>query len=297
MELFDRQCRLGIGRNGGIGFEVGAVQGTGIPIHIKFDIEKADCESPNTAKISVWNLSPEHLAELDKKDCCVVLRAGYGSNLSLIFTGTVTSSSTTLEGADSMTEIEAADGRTELRDSHLSVSYAAGTSTDTIYRDISSKMGAPITLSTGASTAGKSMGNGFSFVGSTKDMLKRLTSYDGSNWTMQDGVIQVTRPGEPISQRCFELNAGSGLLGIPKKVNSSATASDQESATVTDSATAQTGYEITYLMNVAIGVNSYVHITSRTMTGYFRVQKVAISGDNVEGDWQCTATVVEVKCQ
>lgn len=295
MELFDRQCRLGIGGSGGIGFEVGAVQGTGIPVHIKFDIEKADCESPNTAKISVWNLSPEHLAELDKKDCHVVLRAGYGSNLSLVFTGAVTSSSTTLEGADTLTEIEAADGRVELRDSYLSVSYAAGTSTDAIYRDISSKMGSPVTLSKGASNSGKSMGKGFSFVGSARDMLKRLTSYDGSNWTMQDGVIQVTRPGEPVSQRCFELNAGSGLLGVPKKVNSSATASDQEAATVTESSTAQTGYEITYLLNVAIGVNSYVHITSGIVTGYFRVQKVSITGDNVEGDWQCTATVMEVK--
>ena len=90
MRLFDRQVRVAIGEGGGPGYEIGASAANGIPIHVKFSFEKADVESPNTGKVTIWNLNKEHLAELEKQDCIVVVRAGYGSNLTEAFSGTVT---------------------------------------------------------------------------------------------------------------------------------------------------------------------------------------------------------------
>ena len=295
MVLFDRQCRVIIGRGGETGFEIGASSYNGIPLHIRFEFEKADVESPNTGKVTVWNLNREHLAELEKKDCLIIVKAGYGSNLSQAFVGTVTNASTTKEGADRMTEIEIADCRVELRDTSLSVSYAPGIRTDMIYKDVATKMGIPITFSEKAKTELSKMSSGLSFVGGAKDILKRLSKIDGNCWTIQDGILQITKPGEPITLTGYELNASSGLIGLPKRVNQSASASDANATTITDSETAQLGWEITYLMNLSIGVNSYVHITSEMVTGYFRVQKISIAGDNYEGDWMCTATVLEVK--
>ncbi len=299
MTLFDRQARVSIGEGGGSGFEVGAAACNGIPLHIKFAFEKADVESPNTGKVTVWNLSPEHLAALEKNDCVVIVRAGYGGNLSQAFAGTVTQASTTKEGADQMTEIELADSMVELRDTSLSVSYAEGTTTDIIWQDVAGKMGLPVSCSAGAMEKPTPMANGFSFVGSSKNLMKRLARIDGIQWTIQDGVLQVTKPGEPISLSCYELSAASGLIGLPKRVNLSASSGSSTGSGTGEAAgkreTAQLGWEVTYLMNLAIGVNSYVHVTSRTVTGYFRVQKVSIDGDNYEGDWQCTATLLEVK--
>ena len=54
------------------------------------------------------------------------------------------------------------------------------------------------------------------------------------------------------------------------------------------------GYEVVYLMNGAIGVNDLVKLESEEVTGIFRVYKLVIDGDNIEGDWQCTAQLVEV---
>ena len=53
MVLFDRQCRVIIGRGGETGFEIGASSYNGIPLHIRFEFEKADVESPNTGKVTV----------------------------------------------------------------------------------------------------------------------------------------------------------------------------------------------------------------------------------------------------
>lgn len=297
MRLFDRQVRVAIGEGGGPGFEIGAAAANGIPLHVKFSFEKADVESPNTGKVTVWNLSKEHLAELEKKDCAVSVRAGYAGSIMPAFEGTVTHASTIKEGADRMTEIELASGMVELRDAGFSMSYAKGTKTEAIYQEIASKMGLPLTASPTAMENPTLLTAGFSFIGGAKNLLNRITRIDGINWTIQDGVLQLLKPEEPISTNCFELNAASGLIGIPKRVNSSAGGGSSKGGFETaDSGgeTAQLGWEVTYFMNLAIGVNSYVHISSEAVDGYFRVQKIAIEGDNYEGDFLCRATVLEV---
>lgn len=297
MRLFDRQVRVAIGEGGGSGFEIGAAGENGIPLHVKFSFEKADVESPNTGKVTVWNLNKEHLAELEKKDCLVIVLAGYADNITEAFKGTVTHASTTKEGADRMTEIELSSNMVELRDTVFSLSYAAGTKTEVIYQEIAAQMGLPLSCSANAMGNPTILSSGFSFVGGAKDLLNRLTRMDGINWTIQDGVLQLLKSNEPVSMNCYELNAGSGLIGMPKRVNiASGSGSSKGGSETADNSgeTAQLGWEVTYLMNLAIGVNSYIHISSEAVNGYFRVQKVSIDGDNYEGDWQCRATVLEV---
>lgn len=297
MRLFDRQVRVTIGEGGGAGFEIGAPGADGIPLHVKFSFEKADVENPNTGKVTVWNLNREHLAELEKKDCVVAVKAGYADSISEAFAGTVTRASTTKEGADCMTEIELASCMVELRDTGLSLSYAEGTKTDVIYQEIAAQMGLPVSCSAGVMGQTTVLAAGFSFVGGAKNLLNRLTRMDGINWTIQDGVLQLLKQGEPISVNCYELNAGSGLVGVPKRVNISAGSGSSKGGSEradSGSESAQLGWEVTYLMNLAIGVNSYIHISSEAVDGYFRVQKISIDGDNYEGDWQCRATVLEV---
>lgn len=297
MRLFDRQVRVAIGESGGSGFEIGAAGADGIPLHVKFSFEKADVENPNTGKVTIWNLNKEHLAALEKKDCIVAVRAGYAGSISEAFQGTVTHASTTKEGADCMTEIELSSGMVELRDTDFSLSYAEGTKTDVIYQEAAAQMGLPLSSSAGAVERPTVLTAGFSFVGGAKSLLNRVTRMDGINWTIQDGVLQLLKPGEPISMNCYELNAQSGLIGVPKRVNISAGSGSSKGGSETAQAggeSAQLGWEVTYLMNLAIGVNSYIHISSEAVNGYFRVQKISIDGDNYEGDWQCKATVLEV---
>ena len=50
-----------------------------------------------------------------------------------------------------------------------------------------------------------------------------------------------------------------------------------------------------YFLNGAIGVNDTVQLKSDRASGYFRVHKVTIDGDNMEGDWICTAQLVRIK--
>ena len=44
-----------------------------------------------------------------------------------------------------------------------------------------------------------------------------------------------------------------------------------------------------------IGVNDAIELKSTIANGYFRVHKVTIDGDNLEGDWICTAQLLKIK--
>lgn len=286
-ENFLRTYTMKCGKMKSKGFMIGNIHNaTETTLHVSFSVEKCDVESPNTAKVQVWNLSDENLKILDGKDCIVELKAGYGNNNALILVGNVTSVITTPENADQMTEIEVMDGRVELRDTTISISINGSVNCKDVYKKIASKMGLPITFAGDLSF--KKMPNGFSYTGKAKNALQKIAKYCGHRWTIQNQTIQITWPGRAISARGFLLNSDTGLISIPKRITIGSTSDKEES---------QTGWEVEYFLNGAIGVNDVVKIQSSTANGYFRVYKVTIDGDNMEGDWVCTAQLLEIKAQ
>jgi hypothetical protein len=147
-------------------------------------------------------------------------------------------------------------------------------------------MGLPVTFAGDLSF--KTMPNGFSYTGKAKNALQKIAQYCGHSWSIQNQILQFTWPGRAINTRGFLLNASSGLISIPKRITI---------GTTSDSNGSQTGWEVEYFLNGAIGVNDIVNIQSSTANGYYRVHKVTIDGDNIEGDWICTAQLLEIKAQ
>ena len=221
MRNFDRQYRFSAGPAGGTGFEVGATsRSQPTALHISFSVQKADTESQNTGKITLWNLSPAQLATLNEKDCVVVLKAGYGSHMPLVFTGAVSFIQTSIDGADRMTEIEAVDGRIEIRDTYVSVSYSGVINTKTVIDDIAKEMGVTVTYSYNAEFV--DLPNGFSFVGQAKNALDKACASNGLSWSIQNGILQVKKLKDTMSQEVFLLTPETGLINVPKKISISA---------------------------------------------------------------------------
>jgi hypothetical protein len=278
---FDRQYRFSAGQAGGAGFEVGTADPVGL--HVYFNVQKVDASTANTSKITLWNLNPAHLAALNEKDCVVTLRAGYGSNMPLIFVGTITHIETVHDGSDRMTEMEAIDGRVVLRDTFVSLSYKGKTNTKKIMEDTAGQMGVAVTFSYNAEFS--DYPDGFSYIGPAKTVLDKTCAPTGLIWEIQNGVLQVKRKFDTMSREVYVISPSTGLIGIPKKLTKSAE---------NDTDKPEIGWEITYFMNGAIGVGDYVKIESETVTGFFRVDTVEHDGDNLEGDWLSTAKVYEV---
>ena len=281
---FDRQYRLSAGKAGKQGFEIGAISETQPrPLHISFSLQKTDLETQNTGKVTIWNLSKSHIAALNEKDCVLSLRAGYGKQLPLIFSGIVSFCSTTADGADIKSEIEVVDNLVQVRDTYIAVSYKGTVNWKTIFDDTAAQMGVAVSYSYNAKFA--DIHNGFTFVGKAKDIIKKGCSCCGLSWSLQNGVMQIKRPGDVMSKEVYLLNADSGLIGTPARVVVS-----EDEATGKNTM----GWDVEYLLNGSINIDDYVKLESRMVTGYFRVYSLDIQGDNISGDWMCKARLLEV---
>lgn len=277
-----RDYQFSAGQAGGSGFATNE-------LHINFSVEKSEVSAPNSAKISLWNLSDAHKAALEEKDCVVTLHAGYQGQMSLVLTGTVTNVVTEDDGADQKTTLDVLDGRKELRDSYATLSYLQPTDSKVILQDAAAKIGLPLMFSPKAQF--KEL-ESYSFVGLSKNVLDKVCESNNLTWTVQNGIIQITKPNEAISTVAHLISPQTGLIGSPKKL----TLSEKNSGNAPENSQknkANGGWEIRYFLNAAIGVNDLVKLQSKKASGVFRLKSVKMEGDNMNGDWLCTAQLVE----
>ncbi len=282
---FDREYRVAFGKAGQAGAEIGEKsKSQPVALHVNFSIERTDLETQNTGRLTIWNLNKQHLAALDEKDCVLSLKAGYKNRLALIFAGIVTSAVTSDDGADRKTEIEVVDNLVEIRDTYVTVSYVGKVNWKTIMDDVASQMGVAVNYSYNAEFV--DIPNGFSYVGLARNIMTKGCDCCGLVWSLQNGVMQVKKPGDVMSKEVYVLSPDSGLLGIPARVT--------EAAGETSDKT-NIGWDVEFFLNGAINIDDYVKLESKTVTGFFRVAKMIVQGDNISGDWICTARLMEVQ--
>ena len=277
---FDRQYRMIAGQAGATGFSIG--DGTA-PLHIAFSLQKTDLETQNTGRIEIWNLNPSHIAELERQNCVVSLRAWYGSNMPKIFSGIVSFASTIEDGADQKTTVELVDNLIPARDVYVTLSYKGLVNWQTIFGDVAGQIGVAISYSYNASFV--DIPNGFSYVGMAKNVLTKGCQCCGLSWSIQNGVLQVKRPGDSMTKNAYEISVDTGMIGSPEKV----TITSEE-----DSKKNVVGWEVRYFLNGAINVNDYVRLVSKRITGYFYVYSQEITGDNYSGDWMVKARLLQI---
>lgn len=281
---FDRQYRILAGPAGGSGFTIGDTDGgKAAPLHINFALQRSDLCSANTGRVTIWNLNDAHLAILNKENCVVSVKAGYGERIGHIFTGFVTCAYTSMDGADRMTEIDIADHLIQLRETYVTVSYKGTVSWKTIVDDTAAKLGVAVLYAHDVTFS--SVTNGFSFVGPAREILNKAVASNGLAWNLQNGVLHIKRANGTMNLSGYLISAETGMIGLPVRFREAATEEGQSDIV---------GWEVTYLMNGSINIGDYVRLESKMVKGYFGVYTIEYSGDNLAGDWYCKARLVEV---
>lgn len=281
LENFDRQYRVQVSPNNGGGFEFG---GEAFPLHISFSFQKADVITMNTGQISVWNLSPQQRAILidGEENCKLALWAGYGNRLFKIFSGLVSFSTTSMDGADLRTDIDVIDSLESYKDTYVNLSYSDVVSYETIIKDCVSQMGLPIETSYNVEFG--STENGLQYVGSGAEMLSKCCDCTDAAWTIQDGEVHVKKPNDTMNRNVKEISAETGMIEMPKRVIIAGS---------TETGDKIVGWDVKFLLNASIGVDDYIYLNSKEIQGYYRVYSMQYSGDNYSGEWVCTARLVE----
>lgn len=190
-----------------------------LPFTIEFDITRNTLTSANVCQIRIYNLAENTRNKIRHNSSdygnykSILLKAGYGNNLSTIFTGNISQAWSTREGVNYITQIECFDGGFAFVNGQINLQFPAGTPQKTVI----------------ASIAGQGLPNvAVGSIGSYPGQLSRGNSYSGNSM----GILgEITGGGAFIDNGKFNalgnneyvqsldgiqiINSASGLLGTP----------------------------------------------------------------------------------
>lgn len=240
-----------------------AVKFTGL--RVIFQVEKNLESNPNTAKISVYNLSAQARALAEKEKAVVILDVGYGENIEQLFYGDITRAYISRQGPDRVTTIECGDGSNALRSVHIDMSYAPGTDLKQVIKDVAQSF-----VDQGKVVMGSLLGiesekaqTGIALSGSSKRIMDNLTTKQGLEWSIQDNTLQILPTDEDSGLQAVLLTPETGLIGSPVKRE------------IQDGP----GIEFKALIQPRLVPGRLVKITSREVDGLYKLRSVSFAGD------------------
>jgi hypothetical protein len=215
--FFDRSVRLIIGKPGEVPREFGAVDGaTGAQLRIGFDVNKSKSKTPNKCKISIYNLTRDSAAYVCQDRNHVLLYAGYGENLSMLFSGEIRKGTqeTGVEGADRITTFEAAAGGQGYRSARINKSYASSVKMSEIITELAKSFGVKADLT---NIDDSTLESGFVATGRSADVMAQLARALKFDWYFSDDNKLVISPKNgPVADQVVLLSPSSGLVGYLK---------------------------------------------------------------------------------
>lgn len=271
------------------------------PTRISFDIQKDVKSEPNENTIKIYNLAESTRKAIEKQDLRCVLYAGYSeeNNTTLLASGDIATAYSYHEGADWVTEIYFIDGLVEIRDTAVSLGYAANVSSTVIVNDIAAKMGLKLVANNQLNE--RKWENGFSFYGAARKALDKVVAGTGLEWSVQNGELQIVDKGKPTKRQGVVLAKDSGLIGYPERTREAARAKSADSEDekkskrqkTTLSNQAKDGWNVKSLLLPQVNPADKVRLESLSVTGWFRAETVKHIGDSHSGDWVTELHLVE----
>jgi hypothetical protein len=258
---------------------VGTIQFTSLDF--AFRIEKSLKPEPNTCELDIFNLTPEHCAELAelapktgkqaKVGIPCKLEAGYEDATSLLWLGDLRTVQTTIEGPDRRTHLESGDGEKAWQNARLHVSYGAKTAIATVVRSLVRELGlAPGNVNkivNQLKIAGSAMfPSGITISGPASKALLDVARSADMELSVQDGAIQLLDRGKALAGQALKLNDETGLLDSPS-VDNEGTLSART------------------LLIKDVRPGTLIELDAEFVKGNFRVERCVYSGDTAGQDW------------
>lgn len=243
-------------------------------LRVSFKVTKSTGKEPNTLDLSITNLSEHSRANVKKKGVKVVLEAGYEeSGVGILFSGFSRTVDHVRDGPNWVTKIQCGDGETAFRYTRVSESFRPGVKLHQIVSYLVQQMGLnPGNAIDQAKKSGIAYAHGYSTSGRASLELARVLSAANMTYSIQDGELQVLRPGEAHHQVVI-LNKDSGLIGSPE--HGSPPMKTKKASTI----------KAKCLLQHRLRAGGQLQLDSESHKGLFKVLKLQHQGDTSAGDW------------
>ena len=233
---------------------------------------KASRQSYNTCQLTIYNLNAQHRAQLQEKNVRTSLMAGYVGSISQVFSGELQRASTVHDGTDWITTIKSGDGVRQSKSARMSKSFQGPIDPGKVLEAVAKEVGVGLgnvkekALEGGLRPALKEFSNGFVAHGKVEKVLRRVTKSMGYSYSIQDEQIVLLGPSETVPGTAVLLSPNTGLIGSPEPGEKGITKARS-------------------LLLPDLLPGRKVKIESLSVNGFFRVEKVVMTGDTWETDW------------
>lgn len=219
-------------------------------LRFTFRIKRGDIQTPNTADVRVYNVSPLTALSIEKEFTRLVIQAGYDGNYGVIFDGTIKQVRRGRESpTDTYLDITVADGDAAYNYSMSAFALAAGsTPNDRVSAILEAMALNGVVNGYVPDLGGNPLPRGKSVFAMSRDELRNIAFNAQSSWSIQDGklnMIPITAymPGQiPI------ITAATGMIGLPEQT--------------------QNGIRIKTLLNPNIKIGQVVKLDNQSIQEY-----------------------------
>lgn len=235
---------------------------------VTIDSDALDCEftipfdnntEANEAELIIYNLSYNTTNQL-KLGGSVTVKAGYGDDLGVIFTGTISDKQIVNEDTDRVITIKAIDGA-GLSECETEVSYCSGNTAQAILYDLCTQLGFPIAAF--QPIRDYTFDSDVNIDGSLMDAIEKYAGICGVSAYVCKGMVYI-QPLSASGTDVFSLSVETGLLSAEEYEQ------DQKNGDYEDTIR---GWELEMLLNHRIQTGSRIDLTSKRANGSYYVQE------------------------
>ncbi len=248
---------------------------------IAFKVTKTLQSTPNTAEVTISNLSEETRSQIESSNKILTLRAGYADEggAEVLFIGDVSRFVTEYQPPNIDFVMSCGDGEKKLATTLVSLSFAENASALSVLNSLASKLGTVVRIP--IPIVDSVLVNGFSFYGQARIGLTKICDRLKVSWSIQNQEIVILASKSIDSTIQILMNKDTGMIASPEKVE------DKKNK-------GKAGWKVKSLLNPKIQPGGQMQIKSRTANGTFKILSVDYTGDNWGNDFMCETEVISV---
>lgn len=190
----------------------------GKSLRVEFKIERSSSKEPNSSTITIFNLSPDARAKLQKKGNKVTLEAGYDdSGQSRIFRGDLRTCDHKLANGDWMSTLHLGDGERSYKFARVQQSFAPGATAKDVLRYMGDASGLQIgNVPDVLLDLTVTYDQGYAVSGKWSDAMAKFCRSIGYRMAIHDETLQLLLPGGAVRSEIPEISPETGLINSPE---------------------------------------------------------------------------------
>lgn len=185
-------------------------------LRIVFEVVKDHQCAPNSANIKIYNLNDFNQAAIREQYEDIILNVGYEGSEAVLFRGNIRHVYRYREKNDWIVEIDCGDGDRDFVGAIVNETVAAGVTDDQLVdRIVSGFSYTKRGVTTGLGNTRRLRGKVVS--GNARDVLSDVARQHNSNWSIQDGRLQIITADGVLPNQAILVNADTGMLNAPQQ--------------------------------------------------------------------------------